>query len=144
MQRGTDLDPLFEQGLAFQLRVKYRPQIHNSQALPPPIAHNMFFTCTLATSAWLHAPLSTSPFAVAIATLRVDSVTKLGAVVLPEPLLHRRFMFSERDKAVKINYSLSLHSFCIIHYTLFFIMNPDIMIVMMMMMIIIITHVSTY
>ena len=38
-----DRDPLFEQGLAFQRRVKYRPQIHNSQALPPPVAHNMFF-----------------------------------------------------------------------------------------------------
>lgn len=89
MQRRTDHDPLFEQELAFQPRVKYRPQIHNSQALPPPIAPNMFFTCTLATSAWLLAPLSTSPFDVAMATLRVDSVTKLGAVVEPELLLHR-------------------------------------------------------
>jgi hypothetical protein len=65
----------------------------------------MFFTCTLATSVWLLAPLSTSPFAVAIATLRVDSVTKLGAVVGPELLLHISFMFSEGDKAAKISYS---------------------------------------
>jgi hypothetical protein len=65
----------------------------------------MFFPCTLAASAWLHAPLSTSPFAVAIATLRVDSVTKLGAVEGPELLLHGSFMFSEEDKAVKIGYS---------------------------------------
>ena len=105
MQRRTDHDPLFEQGLAFQPRVKYRPQIHNSQALTPPIAPGVFFTCTLATSAWLLAPLSTSPFDVAIATLRVDSVTKLGAVAEPELLLHRSSWFSEGDKAAKIGYS---------------------------------------